>query len=39
MDSEKQKDGYDETSGVNSQLSPVNSSIILYRTEDGQTRI
>ena len=39
MDSEKQKDEDDETSVVNSQLSPVNSSIILYQTEDGQTRV
>ena len=39
MDSEKQKDEGDESSVVNSQLSPVNSSIVLYQTEDGRTRI
>ena len=39
MDSQKQKDEGDESSVVNSQLSPVNSSIVLYQTEDGQTRI
>ena len=39
MDSKKRKRESDDDSVVNSQLSPVNSSLILYQTEDGRTRI